>query len=316
MNPQQITGFVEQHTVDAPLPSLPPPPPHTAGQIRIAAALNEAVEDLQAFKEALGGSPNYGDRRPAYDTASETFFGLPNEACQAWSQKTIDQGWPPKVFWKAVGRAFGLGIPRSQYEKASLYIESLERIITNRTSLPQIFQEPDGGQKTFQSLTRLACHPEYQPANDRAGGLLRVVDGYLENFCALYADAKERGTLQQLFGALNGVCMEDRVARLQTYALANPIAAQNAAEAAVDLANVDNEKYTALETLSIKVGELSQRLGGDEHLTWENVTEHLNETAIGLKCKGADGTPGSETITPEVIQASREALNEVLYLEL
>jgi hypothetical protein len=296
VNPQQAADFVERNTVtvEAPPPPAESAPPPAGLEVR------EAIEELQQFKDAMGGAPHYPDRRPTHDRDTRTFIGIPREACQAWCKKVIKEKWIPQFFWKAVGRGFGLSeTSETKYEEASLQLESLRSLADNRDSLARDFRSNvNEGVSNLEKATRLACHPGYQPAADRGGGMIRAMDEYLELFSTFYQDAKEKGNLQQFFGeALQGVCMEDRISHLQEYAQTHPVG-DDAVVIPYDAGHDPND--TVHEALFKEMGAVVHEKGGWDNLTsWKDVTDHLLNTMLNEERQGEDG--GRLTITREMI---------------
>jgi len=309
LTPQQVADFVERHAVE-----VAAPPPASSTDTQAARDVREAIDGLQNFKNAMGGSPKFGNQRPSYEPSTRIILGMPRETWLGWFQKTIDQEWFPQFFWKALGNAVGLGARATQYEDVSLQLESLRLLAEKRDSLVQEFRnDVSAGKTALQVVTRLACHPELMPASQRAEGMVSAIDGYLELFSALYNDAKEKGNLAQFFGeALQGLCMDARFTHLQEYAQAHPVGDSG------EIADVYDPNHkasdTVAEALSKEVGVLGAQIESD-NLTWENITEHLVRTMVGKERQGDGGE--RVTITEAMIrsQDTRELLNDIFVFE-
>lgn len=64
------------------------------------------------------------------------------------------------------------------------------------------------------TLTRLACHVG---DNGGAATMITFIDTYIGMFTFQYSEAKKRGELEDFFSALDGVCFENRMSKLQEY---------------------------------------------------------------------------------------------------
>ncbi|MCL1916593.1 MAG: hypothetical protein FWG17_07835 [Desulfovibrionaceae bacterium] len=306
VNPQQIAAFVERHTVE-----LDVAPPVSSADSQAARDVREAIEDLQNFRNAMGGSPQFGNERPSYEPSTRIILGMPRETWQNYCQAKMDQKSFPQFFWKALGKAFGCEAKPTKYEDVSLQLESLRLLAENRDSLVREFRsDVDAGKTALQLTTRLAGHPELMPASQRAEGMVSSIDGYLELFTALYHDAKGKGNLEQFFNeALHGCCMPDRLTKLQNYAQNHPVGGEDTVYDAGHDIN-DTVEYA----LGKEVGALSARIG-DDNLTWENISEHLVNIMVGEERRGEGGE--RVTITEAMIRSDemREYLNNLLFFE-
>jgi hypothetical protein len=315
LNPQQIENFVEQNTV----PVDPPPQltPSTAAA-QTALDIKDAVEELQQFKAALGGSAaKYNGQRPAHGASTRMFMGRPGESCQIWVRGTIQDKWFPEFFWNAMGKYFEVDVNISQYDKASLYLDSMRLLAENRDMLEQAFiDDLSKGGITFSKVTRLAGHPDLQPIivgeeNSQAKGMMRIIDSYLELFSALYKDAKEKETLEQFFSeALNGVCMEARIGFLQAYAATNPVGANEAIP--FDPGHSENDTVFAALQKEVAALSLTIKDNYDDVFIWDNIFAHLANTMVGEERQGEEGRV---TITAEMIENARAELNDIYYFD-
>ncbi len=318
VNPEQAVAFVERSTVvDT--------PPVTAPQISPATeTAHQAIEDLQQFKDALGGSPHYPDRRPSYAPDTKTFFGIPRESCQEWFRNVpLEKGWVPQFFWKAVAGAFGVSkdTAPTRYESVSLYLESIRLLAENRDKIAANLRAgTESGGLMFSSLTRLACHIG---ENGGPEGMIRNMDAMLELFKSQYEHAKSSGTLQDFFdGALHGVCFENRFSNLQEYAVSHqPVAPGEEPGAALDLSRVADHKPDD-DVVDACFNELTVSDIANKEYTWEDVKGVLMQTMLGKERFGInitgsayEKTDARVTITEEMIDALRPVFNEALLFE-
>ena len=319
---RQVENFVQENIVE----DQPQIQEANAVQQEIAQRstpnIDSARQDLNQFREALGGTPHYPDGNPTYSKSSKKFFGIPLEACQNWCQKQIDNAGILKGFWKAVGKAFGLDDkPQTRFEKAALFIESMQLLSANRDRIAEAFRRSEGeGQLLMGELTRLACHPS---SNGGAEGMIRNIDNSIELFEVQYAKAKDRGELLDFYSALDGVCFENRMTMLTEYALAHadiePVAEVPQPEGTFKVLPQfvadHREGDTMLETLSKEYGAIYQS-NPDAEFTWENISTHLKNTVVGMeRSTEENGETVVRAITAKDIDNLREALNELVFFE-
>jgi hypothetical protein len=308
VNPEQAAAFVERNVhVDVEAPA-PPAAPQENSAVRV---VGRATESLQEYREAMGGAPNYPDRRPTREPDPRTFFGIPIESCRDWCRQVpLKNNWIPQWFWKAVAHGFGVSEASTEtpYEDASLSLESIRNMAENRDRFAAAFQrDPDEGICLFRSATRWTAH---MGDNGGPDGMIRNIDAYLELFAALYENAEADGTLETFFReALTGVCFEHRFANLQQYAQQHPLPGGEGA-----YLPPHNEDSTVMETLNAELLILVARLGGDSTaLNWDNMRAHFLENLQGIERVGADGA--RITITPETIDSFRDELNTLYFFE-
>lgn len=325
VNEAQVENFVQENIVkNESLPQVT----HAAQEFapRETPNINAARADLNQFREALGGTPHYPDGNPTYGTSVKKFFGIPLEACQAWCQKQIDNSGILKGFWKAVGRAFGLSDqPQTQFEKAALFIESMQLLSANRDRIAAAFRRSEGeGQALMAEITRLACHPG---SNGGAEGMIRNIDNSLELFETQYANAKSKGQLQEFYSALDGVCFENRMTMLTEYALAHADLDQAGDAQATGGSQLKREMIDHLPTDTM-ADALSKEIGAilftnpDVEMTWEVISNHLKDYCGGMMRHAVDndGNPVYDQNHNAVIRAITaedvENLHEYLSLML
>ena len=322
VNERQVENFVQENIVeDQPQVQEANAPQQEIPQ-RPTPNIDAARQDLNQFRDELGGAPHYPDGNPTYAKSSKKFFGIPLEACQNWFQKQIDNGGMLKGFWKAVGKAFGLDDrPQTKFEKAALFIESMQLLSANRDRIAEAFRRSEGeGQLLMGKLTRLACHPG---SNGGAEGMIRNIDNSIELFEVQYARAKERGELQDFYRALDGVCFENRMTMLTEYALAHADI-DSGAEVALpegtfrilpQYAAEHLASDTMLETLTKEYSAIYQS-NPEVEFTWENISTHLKNTVVGMvRHTDENNVPVTRPITADDIDRLRTDLNEIFYFE-
>ncbi|MDR2891992.1 MAG: hypothetical protein LBV80_02750 [Deltaproteobacteria bacterium] len=299
VNLQQATAFMEKNISTVTETVVPPPVISDT-----ARTIHSAIEDLQQFKEALGGSPHYGNNRPTHSDEIKFFGRRPIESCRVWCQERIDKNTLfLRPIWKAIGNYFGLGDTRqTQYEEVSLRLESLRLLAEHRDSLALGFQEDiKDGLFNFCKTTRMLCHPELQSADDQAGGIIEAMDSYLVMFSDVYKDAKENGTLEKFFSkAFTGVCMEARFSDLTEYSIG------------FDPGHRKDDTY--LTAFAKEVGVLQHEIGS-ENLTWQNISDHLVKNMVGWERLDEEGGI-PVTITEALIrnEETRAYLRDDLWL--
>ena len=329
---QQIENFVKERIVEnEPMAQVANAMQDFAP--RATPNIDAARQDLVQFRQQLGGTPHFPDGNPTYATSIKKFCGVPLEACQAWFQKQIDNSRILKGFWKAVGRAFGLNDqPQTQFEKAALFIESMQLLSANRDRIAAAFRRSVGeGQTLMAEITRLACHPG---SNGGAEGMIRNIDNSLELFETQYLNAKNKGQLQEFFSALDGVCFENRMTMLTEYALAHAdlepaghveVEAEAAGGSQLKREMVDHlPNDTMADALSKEIGAILFK-NPDVEMTWEVISNHLKDYCGGMVRHAVDpegnlvydenNNPVIRAITADDIESLRTYLNDMLYFE-
>jgi hypothetical protein len=311
----QTAAFIARNTIEPPVEVAPPETPPDSPAVT---GVRAAIEELQGFRDALGGAPHYATgERPGHVREHRTFFGIPQEACRAWSEKTIAHHWVPQFLWKAIGRAFGVSdTPPTRYEDVSLQLDSLRLLAEHRDHLADRFrQDPAAARAEFGALTRLMAHMDQ---NGGPEGMIRAIDAYLELFLGLYEDARAKGQLELgvfFQEALTGVCMENRFSNMQEYAMLHPVGDAAEAEASASVYDPEHDPNDDVVTALFKeVGVLAHERGGTEELGWEDIRRHLLDTMVGKERAGEDGQ--RVVITPEMIEESRASLNDALMFEV
>ena len=221
-----------------------------------------------------------------------------------------------------MGKAFGLDDrPQTKFEKAALFIESMQLLSANRDRIAEAFRRSEGeGQLLMGELTRLACHPG---SNGGAEGMIRNIDNSIELFEVQYAKAKDRGELLDFYSALDGVCFENRMTMLTEYALAHadiePVAEVSQPEGTFKVLPQfvadHGANDTMLDTLSREYGAIVLS-NPDVEFTWENISTHLKNTVVGMvRSTEENGETVVRAITAEDIDNLREALNGIVFFE-
>lgn len=318
-----VENFVQENLVEAQPQIQEAQAPQQEIPQRPTPNIDAARQDLNQFRNDLGGTPHYSDGNPTYAASAKKFFGIPMEACKAWFQKQIDTGGILKGFWKKIGKAFGVSsTPETQFEKAALFIESMRLLSANRDRIAEAFRRSEGeGQFLMCELTRLACHPG---SNGGSEGMIRNIDNSLEMFEVQYARAKERGELLDFYRALDGVCFENRMTMLTEYALAHADVDPGAEVAQPEgtfkvlpqFVADHSEGDTMFETLSKEYGAIVQS-NPDVEFTWENVSTHLKNTVVGMVRQPGDeiGASVARAITAEDIESLRDKMSDWFGLE-
>ena len=302
VNATQVENFVQENIVENEPAAQNVAPRQTPN-------IDAARADLNQFRQQLGGTPHFPDGNPTYGTSVKKFFGLPLEACQAWCQKQIDNSRVLKGFWKAVGRAFGLSDqPQTQFEKAALFIESMQLLSANRDRIAAAFRRSEGeGQTLMAEITRLACHPG---SNGGAEGMIRNIDNSLELFETQYTNAKAKGQLQEFYSALDGVCFENRMTMLTEYALAHADLDQLGEAQAAGGSQLKREMIDHLPTDTM-ADALSKEIGAilftnpDVEMTWDVISNHLKDYCGGMVRHAVDndGNPVYDENNNAVVRA-------------
>lgn len=321
VNGEQVQAFVEGH-----VETMPPQPSQTKHLSPACQIIDEAREELDRFFTHFGGAPLYPGGKPCYEASSRKFFGIPLESCQAWCEQRIKNSKVFKGFWQCVGKAFGLpDTPRTTFERVALYLESVKSLASHRNAIADAFgRGPDEGSKLMGTLTRLACHVR---DNGGAATMITIIDNYIGMFTFQYSEAKKRGELEDFFSALDGVCFENRMSKLQEYSSAHmdedvsPVTLQPG-EFAIKPEFIPDHKLndTMLEAFNREVGAVAGSYP-DLALDWDHILyPHLLSTMLGKErqvCddKGhalfnPDNTPKRAKITGEDITRLRAKIND------
>ena len=279
--------------------------------------VDAAIDDLQQFKDAMGGAPHYPSGRPCYEAQSKKFFGIPLEACQAWCQKQIDNATVGKSFWKFVGRQFGVSSsPVTTYERVSLYLDSMKRLAENRDQIVSALKEnPSRGAALLSSTTRLAAHVTMNGAD----ATIATIDSALGMFATLYEQARQNGTLLDFFeNALKGVCFEDRTRNLQEYAFLHLSADSGdiapSAPGVLYISPINSPEHNADNDISYVLSREIMAIKNsnpDKDFSWEEFKQHFMACMSGQTFIGFDPASGVPTGEPAVIsEETVESLHE------
>lgn len=298
--------------------------PASVAASRTITKIDEAVADLQPFKDAMGGAPHYPLGRPCYDAASKKFFGIPMEACQAWCRKQIGNATFGKPFWTFVGRLFGVSpSPETSYERVSLYLESMKRLAANRDRIVAALREDaERGSMFFSTTTRLAAHV----STNGVEATIATIDSALAMFATQYELAKQRGELQDLFEhALKGVCFEDRTRQLQEYAFAKTFAGEEEGRRDPDVLYISpvnvvehSESDDMATALSKEIMAIRNSDPGRE-FSWNEFKLHFMASLQGRTFIGTDPETGAPTgapvaISEDAIEDLHEYFRDILFI--
>lgn len=184
------------------------------------------LNELDRFKDKLGGSPVFKSKKPNMDPNDnrKTFMGVSLAAVKDWFRMVLDKEWKPAFFWKTVAKMFGVSAETkmSQYEDVYLRIQRFGMCGANKDRLFQIL---DSGNKTafkeMYQLSGLMWHASDNPAAVEKD-FLNLIDLY---FTKYFEVAKQKGdaALMEFFNALTGVCFEARCRNIHAYILKNPL---------------------------------------------------------------------------------------------
>ncbi|MDO4292293.1 MAG: hypothetical protein Q4C65_03580 [Eubacteriales bacterium] len=213
------------------------------------AQIDEMMENIEQYKERLGGAPNYGDEKPrlAREFMREGGHSLENR--RAWARKLIERG---NIFQKAYGwylnKKYGSDQPESDYERASLYLHSMRNLALYKPFILSAYEEDKNRQRealnhyseedrrkvrVYQGvyaqyhkghdmmleLTRVSCHNNL----NGAGVEMNHIENVLFILVQQYNLAKQENRLEDFYKNLDGACFDDRVGLLMEYAQSHPI---------------------------------------------------------------------------------------------
>ena len=291
--------------------------PASLAASQTATKVDDAIADLQQFKEAMGGAPHYPDGNPSYEARSKKFFGIPLEACQAWCQKQIKAATIGKTFWLFVGKLFGVSsTPATPYEDVSLYLESMKRLAANRDAIVSALKK-DGasGSELLTTTTRLAAHVSMNGVDQT----IATIDSALGMFSTLYEQARQNGTLLDFFeNALKGVCFEDRTRNLQEYAFLHLSSDSRdiapSAPGVLYISPINSPEHKADDDVSNVLSREIMAIKNsnpDKDFSWEEFKQHFMACMSGQTFIGFDPASGAPTGEPAVIsEETIESLHE------
>ena len=280
--------------------------PASLAASQTATKVDDAIADLQQFKEAMGGAPHYPNGTPSYEAHSKKFFGIPLEACQAWCQKQIKNATIGKPFWLFVGKLFGVSsTPATPYEEVSLYLESMKRLAANRDAIVSALRR-DGasGSELLTTTTRLAAHVSMNGVEQT----IATIDSALGMFATLYEQARQNGTLLDFFeNALRGVCFEDRTRQLQEYAFATTFAGEEDVQQDPNrlyISPINGVEHSESDDMATALSREIMAIRNstpDREFSWNEFKLHFMTSLQGRTFIGTDPETGAPTGAPVAI---------------
>ncbi|WP_458401003.1 hypothetical protein [Mailhella sp.] len=314
---EQVEAFVAANTTVESAPA-------SLAASQTLTKIDEAVADLQPFKDAMGGAPHYPLGRPCYDADSKKFFGIPMEACQTWCRKQIENATFGKPFWTFVGKLFGVSSsPETSYERVSLYLESMKRLAANRDQIVAALREDASqGSRFLSTTTRLAAHV----STNGVDATIATIDSALGMFASQYELAKQRGKLQDFFEhALRGVCFEDRTRQLQEYAFATTFAGEEDIQQDPNLLYispinvVEHSESDDMATALSKEIMAIRNSTPDREFSWNEFKLHFMTSLQGRTFVGTDPETGAPTgapvaISENAIEDLHEYFRDILFI--
>jgi len=217
--------------------------------------IKDILEELEKFKDKLGGSPGFGNHRPTLDEndAKKTFFGVPMSAVKDWYRMTLEKEWKPKFIWRDAAKLFNVTTENtSQYEDSHIRIQRFGLLMANKERFEEILERKDEKlYSEFSSITGLAWHPKQNnPSVEKA--YIDLTGQFLTEY---FKDAKERGegALIEYFTAFKGVCFEDRARLIEEYIIHHPLKGAALDEVALQAKNTaDYSSDNTLKEMFVK----------------------------------------------------------------